>query len=301
MILLKPSSWPPNYVGSFWMVLAMAAFAVEDALVKASAASLPIGQIMMIFGSGGALMFALVLKSQGKTILCADMLTRIMVLRAAFEACGRLFFVLAVALGALSTATIILQATPVVVVGSAWLVLGERPSVKNCVALFVGAVGVVVVLGPTIDGISWTSLLAFFGMLGFAGRDLTSRVAPKSLSIAHLGFLGFLTVAVVGLAFALWEGRSFQSMGPDDALYLCAAICFGAVAYAGLMKAMRTGDVSAVAPFRYFRLVFGILLGVTVFGEQIGFQTLLGAALIAMSGLLLLGNPLAKRITPETL
>lgn len=36
----------------------MAAFAVEDALVKAVSDDLPVGQILTMFGLGGALLFA---------------------------------------------------------------------------------------------------------------------------------------------------------------------------------------------------------------------------------------------------
>lgn len=276
------------------MVLAMAAFAVEDALIKASAASLPVGQVMMIFGAGGALVFALSLRMLGIPVFCRDQLAPIMILRAAFEACGRLFFVLAVTVGSLSAATIILQATPIVVVGAAWLVLGERPSVGRWAALVVGAIGVVVVLGPTVEGVSWASLLAFVGMLGFAGRDLASRTAPKSLSIGHLGLMGFLTVFVVGAIFLFWQEQGPQPVSSDVILLMIPAIFIGVVAYAALMKAMRTGEVSAVAPFRYFRLVFGTLLGVLAFGESIEFQTFIGAGLIVLSGLLLLDSPMAK-------
>lgn len=294
MLVLRASSLSPNNAGSLWMVLAMAAFAVEDALIKASAASLPVGQVMMIFGAGGALVFALSLRMLGIPVFCRDQLAPIMILRAAFEACGRLFFVLAVTVGSLSAATIILQATPIVVVGAAWLVLGERPSVGRWAALVVGAIGVVVVLGPTVEGVSWASLLAFVGMLGFAGRDLASRTAPKSLSIGHLGLMGFLTVFVVGAIFLFWQEQSPQPVSSDVILLMIPAIFIGAVAYAALMKAMRTGEVSAVAPFRYFRLVFGTLLGVLAFGESIEFQTFIGAGLIVLSGLLLLDSPMAK-------
>jgi drug/metabolite transporter (DMT)-like permease len=48
---------------------------------------------------------------------------------------------------------------------------------------------------------------------------------------------------------------------------------------------MRTGEVSVVTPFRYTRLVFGVGLGVLVFGEALDGATLLGAGLILAAGL----------------
>ena len=49
--------------------------------------------------------------------------------------------------------------------------------------------------------------------------------------------------------------------------------------------AMRIGDVSFVAPFRYTRIVFGLLAGVLVFGETLDGYTLFGAmVIVAPSG-----------------
>ena len=48
---------------------------------------------------------------------------------------------------------------------------------------------------------------------------------------------------------------------------------------------MRTGEVGAVTPFRYARLLFALILGVLVFGERPDAFTLAGGALIVASGL----------------
>lgn len=71
-------------------------------------------------------------------------------------------------------------------------------------------------------------------------------------------------------------------------VYLLGAIVFGVVTYSSLMKAMRTGEVSAVTPFRYSRLLFGIGFGVLLFDEQLNFATLMGCGLIDISGLFIL-------------
>ena len=275
------------------MMLAMACFAIEDALIKASTTSLPAGQVMMVFGAGGALWFAAALIFQGKPLFRPHHFTQAMVVRAIFEACGRVFVVLSIALGALSMATVILQATPIVVVAAAWMFLGDRPTGGRWIALVLGAVGVGVVLAPTITTFSWASLLALVGMFGFAGRDLMSRTAPRSLRVEHLGLWGFATLMASGAAYMAWEQRSFAPVAIDDLALLGPAVCVGVVAYASLMKAMRTGDISAVAPFRYFRLVFGVLLGVAIFGEQLTLQTIVGATIIVAAGLLLLVDPQA--------
>lgn len=105
-----------NLQGIFWMIASMAAFALEDAFVKTVTRVFPIGQLLMMFGLGGMLVFAAFPRRGGIGLLHAAVLSRAMLARAAFEFIGRLFYVLAIALTPLSSATAILQATPVLVV-----------------------------------------------------------------------------------------------------------------------------------------------------------------------------------------
>ena len=110
-----------NLIGSAWMIAAMAGFALEDALLKAASVALPIWQVLVLFGAGGAAVFACVAGLRGTPLLQPDVLSRPMKIRVLFEILGRLFYVLAIALTPLSSATVILQATPLVVVAGAAL------------------------------------------------------------------------------------------------------------------------------------------------------------------------------------
>ena len=56
--MLIHTSHRQNVIGAVWMIGAMAIFSVEDAFVKAVADLLPVGQILTIFGMGGAAIFA---------------------------------------------------------------------------------------------------------------------------------------------------------------------------------------------------------------------------------------------------
>lgn len=75
-----------------------------------------------------------------------------------------------------------------------------------------------------------------------------------------------------------------------NAGFLAIAIVIGVAAYACLMKAMRTGEVSAVTPFRYSRLIFGVLLGVLWFDEALTSAMIIGSILIVLSGLFILAR-----------
>ncbi|WP_308342053.1 DMT family transporter [Roseobacter insulae] len=277
-----------NLTGSIWMVAAMAAFAVEDAFIKAASVTVPVGQILIIFGLGGACLFACLARIRNDPLFVAEAVSGTMRVRAVFEVIGRLFYVLAISLTPLSAATVILQATPLVVVAGAAVVFGEKVGWRRWMAVVVGLTGVMVIVQPGTDSFSLLSVLAVIGMIGFAGRDLASRAAPASLNTAALGFYGFLSVVVAGVLFSAWQAVPFVTPGRMASLFLVASVVSGVAAYACLMRAMRTGEVSSVTPFRYTRLLFGIAIGVAVFGERLEFSMLLGSGLIVLSGLFIL-------------
>lgn len=284
----QPHNARADLIGSLWMVAAMACFAVEDSFIKAASANLPIAQVLVMFGLGGAIVFAIAARLNGEPLFVPDVLSRPMRLRVLFEITGRLFYTLAIALTPLSVATVILQATPLVVVATAALIFGETVGWRRWSAIFIGLLGVVIIVQPGAEGFSALSILAVLGMLGFAGRDLASRAAPRTISIALLGLYGFLAIMAAGALVALWQGTRFVGPDTQTMLVMAGAVLTGSAAYACLMKAMRTGAVSAVTPFRYTRLLFGIALGILVFGETLTLPMVIGSALILTSGLFIL-------------
>ena len=66
---------------------------------------------------------------------------------------------------------------------------------------------------------------------------------------------------------------------------MAATLCFGLLGYITMVIATRIAEIAVIAPFRYSRLLFAMLLAVTVFGERPDALTLLGAALIAGAGI----------------
>ncbi|WP_297016371.1 DMT family transporter [Thalassospira sp.] len=275
-------------LGSLWMMTAMAAFAVEDAFVKAVSGSHPVGQVLILFGIGGAVLFAIIAKVQNKRLLDPAILSRPMCIRIVFEVVGRLFYVLALALTPLSSTTAILQATPLIVVLGAAVIFGEKVGWRRWLAIFIGLIGVLIILRPSADGFSALSMFAVIGTIGFAGRDLASRAAPMSIGTAILGLYGFIAVIIAGIVFSVWDGKAFTTPDGQSLFYFAGAVMMGIFAYAALMKAMRSGDVSSVTPFRYTRLLFGLALGVFLFGEELDIPMLIGCSIVVLSGLFIL-------------
>jgi drug/metabolite transporter (DMT)-like permease len=150
-------------------------------------------------------------------------------------------------------------------------------------AIVAGFAGVLIILRPGLEGFSTLSLLAVAGMLGFAGRDLATRAAPKVLSNRQLGIAGFAVLAFAGVVLLVWSGGATVPDARGTALVAGTAL-FAVTAYHALTGAMRTGEVSFVTPFRYTRLVFAMILAVAVFGERPDAATLGGSALIVAAG-----------------
>ena len=284
----------PDLRGSLFMVAAMAGFAVEDMFLKAASRSLPVGQAILVMGLVGTLVFAGFARLAGDPALPRAVLSRTMALRSGFEVVGRLFYALAVALTPISTASAILQATPLVVVLGAALIFGEKVGLGRWLIILAGFVGVLIILRPGVAGFSALSLLALIAMAGFAGRDLATRAAPPALSNAQLGVAGFAMLTLSGLIIVVVTGDpvlpGLVLPDPTGLALLAGASAFGIAAYAALTQAMRSGQVAVVTPFRYTRLLFALAIGITVFGERPDAATLAGSALIVACGVVLLSR-----------
>lgn len=266
------------------MVAAMFGFAVEDMFLKSAAHAIPVGLILMIFGTGGMLCFAALTLHRGEPVLHPAILTKPIAIRAVFEVMGRLFYTLAIALTPLSSASAILQATPLMVVAGAALIFGETVDWKRWAAILVGFVGVLIILRPGLEGFTPASILAVLGMIGFAGRDLATRAAPPVLSNLQLGIYGFAMMVPTGAGLLAFSGGA-SVPGLTTSLQLFAATLVGVAAYYALTAAMRMGEVAVITPFRYTRLVFALVLGIAVFSENPDPMTLLGSAIIVGSGI----------------
>ena len=130
---------------------------------------------------------------------------------------------------------------------------------------------------------NFLSILAILGMLGFALRDLASRAVSPKLNIFTLGCHGFLSLAVAGILLSLILQQPFLTVSEKAWLFLAAGIILGVVGYGSLISAMRIGEVSAITPFRYTRLIFGLSIGYFIFDEHVGLYAGLGCLLIVLS------------------
>lgn len=274
-----------NFRGAALMVLSMLGFALEDMFIKLLAEALSVGQILAMLGLGGAIVFGGVVLAQGRRPLSRDMLNLPIALRGLGEILGTMCFVSAIVLTPISSASAILQATPLVVTLGAALFLGEAVGWRRWSAIIVGLMGVLLIIRPGMDSFQVLSLLAVGAVFALAMRDLATRRTPAIFSTMQLSFLGFLVIVPAGLVLMLAQGDGFVLPRGVEWAYFLGGMSIGIFAYYAIVAAMRVGEVSFVTPFRYARLLFALVIGVTVFGETPDALTLTGATVIVLSGI----------------
>lgn len=262
----------------------MALFTLEDMFLKTAMAQIHVGLGLMIFGAGGLAVFLIWARLRGEPVLHPAMRQPPMLWRSGSEVMGRLFYTLAFALAPLSLVTAILQATPLVVALGAVVFFAEQVGWRRWLAIASGFLGVLIILRPGTEAFDVTAIFALLGMLGFAGRDLATRASPASMTNAQLGVLGFAMLIVSGLILTAFTGLG-PLPDPKAQAALGAAVGVGVLAYTCLTASMRVGEVSLTVPWRYTRLVFAMVLGMIVFGERPDAATLIGSAIIVLSGL----------------
>ncbi len=273
-----------NLRGSILMVVAMAGFAAEDLFVKLLSEGMPVGQILMMLGVSGCAIFAIFTKAQGTRIISPVLLTRPVMLRNVGEIIAAVSYVTALALADLSTVSAILQATPLAVTLGAALFMGAQVGWRRWSAILVGLIGVLMIVRPGLDAFDVSSIFAIISVVGLAIRDLATRAIPTSVSSMQLSCYAFGTMVPTGAVMLMFHGESSM---PDPLAwaYLLGAMVFGVMAYYFIVGAMRIGEVAAVTPFRYARLIFALILGMSLLGERPDTWTLIGAAVIIASGL----------------
>lgn len=270
--------------GILLMVLAMAAFAIADMFIKFTAGTLSSAHTTLLLIGGSLVVFIALAKMQGQQLWDKSALSRVLLIRYVAEIMATLGIVQAIALVPLSTLGAILQATPLVAAAGAVLLLGERVSWRRWSAIVVGFAGVMLIVKPGATAFDVNVLWAVLAMFALSARDLTTRATPSGMPSSTLA--AYTMIAATPFAL-LWVLLTESRVLPDNANWwnISGMVGFATVGYLMIIASIRVAPVSVVSPFRYFRLLFLLLLGVFVFDEQPDVTMLGGALLIIVSGL----------------
>ena len=169
-----------------------------------------------------------------------------------------------------------------IMLGAAWF-LGEKMRADRWVAALIGFAGVLVVVGPQLDGsggIYTLVMLASSPM--FAASFLITKALTRTESASVIVFWQSLTVSLFGLPMAIygWQHPTlWQWVG-----FLAAGV-LGSLGHYCLTRGFRATDISVTQSLRFLDLVWASVLGWWVFADVPRSTTLLGALVIMASTL----------------
>lgn len=275
-----------NRRGIVAMAAGMASFVANDALVKFVSQSLPSGQLIFIRGVFATLLLLVLSQALGATGQLRLLLQRKVVVRAAFDAFATMTYLTSLFHLPIGNATAINMATPLFITLFAVIAFKEQVGAGRWLAIGTGFAGVLMVVQPTGAAFNAYALLCLGGTLLHASRDLITRMIDKRVPSILITLSTAVAVTLLSAAFSLfeqWQPVTWQHLG-----LLATASLFLSGGYFLLTVAMRGGEMSVIAPFRYAGLLFALLLGFIVWGDVPNALAWAGIALLVAAGLYVL-------------
>ena len=276
-----------NAKGIVLMLFSMAAFALGDTFVKISGSFLSPAQIMFFLISGGLILFALIAVAKGENLKEPRAFAPVLLLRYCTEMIGLLGMIMALTNVPLSIVGAVTQASPILVAVGAVIFLRETVSWRRWSSIAIGFCGVVLVIQPWGESLDYAVLWAVVALVGFSVRDLVTRLTPPDIASASLATFTMVAALPFTATWVLFTGEKFFPAEINWVIVGCMVI-LGSVGYLLLITSLRLGELSAIMPFRYSRIVFLLIFGVLFFGESPSLSMLVGSALVIVSGIYLM-------------
>lgn len=185
--------------------------------------------------------------------------------------------------------TAIGYAAPLLVVVFSAMFLGETVRLFRLSTVFVGMIGVLIVLAPrlsmgsTVDAVmALGALLALCGAIFAALAQVTVRKLVATETTSSIVFWFSITATCLSLT-TLPFGWVMPSAGQAALLVLAGFL--GGVGQIFLTQSYREADASLVAPFDYASMLLALAIGYSVFGEVPTATMLTGAAIVVGAGI----------------
>jgi drug/metabolite transporter (DMT)-like permease len=162
------------------------------------------------------------------------------------------------------------------------LLLGERIGPRRWAAVLVGFAGVLLIIRPGAESFHW----AMFLSLGVAVIAALYQITTRKIGGKDPALVSLLLSTLVGSVLATPMGV-VQWQVPDLGLvWIMVLMAFaGSAGHHMLIKAHTMAPAPTLAPFVYTQIIWMILLGYLVFSDVPDLVTLLGAAIVVLSGL----------------
>ena len=280
-----PFSKSKEFVGILFAVAAYFSFSILDAFQKTAVINHSIFQLLFIRYIFTLLLSCSEAKRKKNYKFWQSNNVKLQVLRSFFSIIESGCFVLAFRYLSLAEVHSVGSLTPVIIVTLSAFILKEKVSPKTWIAIFVGFLGVLIILRPGLSIFDIKSLLplmaAFFlGLYQVVTRKVSENDSTET-SLFYTSLIGFIVMSI--LAFVYWEPLTLNSYF----LFTGIGIFFSMGIYFQII-ALGKARASILQPFHYTLIFWAIILGYLVYHDLPDIPTIVGAIIIAASGIYVL-------------
>ena len=266
------------------MIIAMGCLTLADLLIKIASQTIPLGQVMIVFGVGSITVFLGLMSIKGESVRLSPFTNPAVVFRNIGDLIAINGMCLALVFVPISIIGAVIQTVPLMVTAAAALFLGERVGTRRWLAIVIGFLGTLFIIQPGAATFDITTTLVLIAAVGMALRDITTKLVRENFSTLLLSsYTSVLFIISGSVLLIISGGASVPDIGM--VVILAAMIAAGSLGFFFTTEAVRLGDVAVVIPFRYTRLLFSVTAGILILGEQVNAIMLFGCALTILSGL----------------
>jgi len=260
---------------------------LNDGFVKALTVDFPTGQVLAMRGMFIYIMIAIfAIRAGGLHTMWQIKSWRGQGLRGFCVVGSSFTFVTGLSYMPLADAIAISFAGPLFVTAMAPVMLGERVGWRRWMAVLVGFAGVVFIVQPGTTAFQWFAVFPLVASFLGGMRDIiTRKMAATETTVAVL----FVTTTAVVLAG--WSTIFYTEWMPVEwhhVKYIVGSGLLIGVAHYLLIEAFRLGEAALVAPFKYGNVLWAAIFGYILFGDIPQAGTVIGALVVAFSGVYIL-------------
>ena len=275
---------PSNLRGIGFMLAGAGTFVLNDSFMKLALADLPPYEVLVLRGISGTLCALVVLAVMGDLGKLSSGLQRWVFLRGALEVAAILTYILALAHATIGDVTAIFQITPLMVILGMIFIHRERANAVRLGLVAAGFAGALLVAQPGFGNSSPYVLLAFATAFFAANRDLVGRQVSSSIP-ALVATLMTIVMVLTGAGILGVMTETWQVPNSRHIMLMAGAGLFMMLGHMFTFLAYRNASAQAVAPFYYAFMIWAVVLGFAIFHDVPNLYSMLGMALILVSGL----------------
>ena len=265
------------------MFLSVCAFSVMDIIVKWSE-DYPLGQVLFFRGFFGIVFYFFVIPPERRKNFYYTKRAGLHFLRCIFGLIALVAIFTALRNLPLATVVSISFAAPIFTTIFSIFLLKEKVGFYRWLAVIVGFIGIIVITEPGFSSLNIYYLYPIIFCLGLSYVAIAIRQLSTSEPVWLISL--YFSVAITLLSFlTIPYGWVMPSL--NDLAILSLVGIFGGVANLWLSQSYKYSEVSLVTPLKYLALVFAIIFGYFIWGEVPTIKTLLGAALVIISSIII--------------